>query len=89
MILNKPIRDDISIKDVNTDFKAITEHLKGKGHLTFKDFSDYELFIYCITDTYNFGRSFKDSVKNALYHLENKEKYLNLLITPDKEANFI
>lgn len=92
MILNKPIDKDISIKEVNTDFKIMTEYLKNKGHLTFKDFSDYELFIYSIIDTYNFGRSFKDSVKNALIHLsdkEHKENYIKLLITPDRERNLI
>lgn len=92
MILNKPIDEDISIKEVNKDFKTITEYLKNKGYLTFKDFSDYELFIYSIIDTYNFGRSFKDSVKNALIHLsdkEHKENYIKLLITPDREGNLI
>jgi len=88
MILNKPIDKDISINQVNLDFKTILEYLKIHRDKTFKDFSDYELFIYSIIDTYNFGRSFQDSIKNALFHIsdrEHREQYLNLLIMPDRE----
>lgn len=92
MILNKPINKNITFREVNIDFKIILEYVKNNRNLTFKDFSDYELFIYSIIDTYNFGRSFKDSVENALCHLtdrDTKEDYIKLLVEPDKEASLI
>ena len=93
MIINKPINKNITYQEVNKDFKAILDYVKKNKDinktLSFKDFSDYELFIYSIIDTCNYGRSFKDSVLNALCHLENKQQYLNLLIKPDLEENFI
>lgn len=85
MILNKTIKKDITIKEVNEDFKIILEFAKKNKTKTIKDLSDYEIFIYCIIDTCNYGRSFKESVQNALIHLENKERYLNLITTPDVE----
>lgn len=91
MILNKPISKDIKPIEVNADFKIILEYVKNHREKTFKDFSDYELFIYSIIDTYNFGRSFKDSVENALCHLsnqENKKQYVQILDSKDLEEDF-
>lgn len=93
MIINKPINKNITSQEVNKDYKLILEFVKKNKdinkNLSFKDFNDYELFIYSIIDTYNFGRSFKESVNNALSHLGNKEGYIKLLTTPDIEENFI
>lgn len=91
MILNKQINSNITYQEVNKDLKLMKEYINKQQNLTFKDLSDYELFIYSIIDTCNYGRKFKDSVENALSHLstlENKEEYLKLLTTIDKEELF-
>ena len=93
MILNKPINKDITYIEVNKDYKIILDYVKQNKdinkNLSFNDFSDYELFIYSIIDTCNYGRGFKDSVLNALSHLENKQNYIKLLVTPDMEGEFL
>ena len=89
--MNK-INPNITIKEVNESFKLIRERAKNNPKMTFKDFSDYELFIYSIIDTCNFGRSFQDSVKNALCHLkdnESKNQYLKILLNKDIEEDLI
>jgi len=85
------IRAEISIKEVNAHYKKLIEFARENPKATFRDFSDFDLFIFSIVDTYNFGRSFKDSVNNALAHLEDKESkehYLNLLMVKGKFAYY-
>ena len=93
MILNKTINPQITIKEVNKDFKIILNYVKNNKNInSFKYFSDYELFIYCIIDTFNYGRNFKDSLVNALIHLKNKNNknnYLGLLLNKDIQEDLI
>jgi len=89
---NKPLNPSITYQEVNKDFDILKKHAYLNEHLIFKDLTDYELFLNSIIDTCNFGRSFKDSVKNALGHLESnesKEQYIKLHTTKDKEECLI
>jgi len=84
-------KKNISIKEVNKEYKLILKRVKKYKINSFKLFSNNELFIYCIIDTLNYGRNFKDSLNNALYHFKNKDtikNYLGLLTTTDKENYF-
>ena len=85
------INKNISLKEVNKAYKNLLNRVKKEKIKSFKLFTKEELFIYCLIDTYNYGRSFKDSLSNSLYHFRNKDtikNYLGLLITPDKEVYF-
>ena len=60
--------------------KAIRENITNLNKLT-----DYELFLFITAKTINFGRTFNDSVTNALIHLENRENTIKLFNTEEND----
>lgn len=89
MILNnKPIDRNITFKEVNTDYNILRDYSLKNNITDLNLLNDYELFIFIVANTLN-HRDLKSSIKNALYHLENKENAIKCFSASDREANLI
>ena len=60
-VLEKAIKDE---EELEIKFNSICRTHLAKNHLL-KDLTTEELFIWLVGKTYNFGRSFDDSIENA------------------------
>ena len=54
----------------------ISSNISGREYLN--KLSNHKLFIYIAGKTYEYGRSFKDSIENAGIHLKNKKRAIKI-----------
>ena len=66
------------------EVRRIVNRLKGKVKIypqakdLLNSLTDNELMMVIALDTYNFGRSWKNSLANAQFHLQDRERAIRL-----------
>ena len=82
----------LNYNDINKELNKTTKNLIGlKGEELLKRITIEHLFLKSLIECLNYGRSFKDSIENAMLHTINKksrEEYKNLIFNKDKEDYF-
>jgi hypothetical protein len=83
--MTKQVNKNIELNEFRREYNSLRSRAIAQNITNLSVLSDYELFLWIIANTLNYGRDFKSSVNNALSHLEDRQNAIKVFSTSEND----